>query len=184
MAYQGRYQTSFFSFLIFTFALIITGCTSGEDSGGGNSQSAAGYVEIEADAGTIVNLELDNTIPNPPPVVATLDGSDSTPQGAVTYLWSFTHKPDLSNTVLQNPTSASPSFVADVKGSYMVQLVVTSQGVVSTRDIALVEAVYPNERPSHLHIGLASRCSNCHHEGSQNTTKSGDHSVEATGGDR
>jgi hypothetical protein len=43
----------------------------------------------------------------------------------LTYAWSFTSLPPGSAAVLVNPTSVSPSFVADTKGTYVVQLVVT-----------------------------------------------------------
>src|SRR5262249_36975413 len=51
-----------------------------------------------------------------------LDGSASSdPDGApLTFRWSFTSMPTGSTAVLQNPTTVSPTFVADVPGTYAV----------------------------------------------------------------
>lgn len=169
---QGLYRAAngylSLSILLCLLSLVFVGCSSGpNNTEGGNLDSPTGFVEIEADAGTINTINVGQ--------VVMLDGSDSTPQGSLTFAWSFVNKPDLSNAVLQNPTSANPSFTGDVLGLYTIQLIVTSNGVQSQRDIALVEVVPPGARPSHIHINLASRCSSCHFEGSQNRAKSGDH---------
>jgi len=159
----------FISFLFLLLLLTVTSCSNGGGGSGGSSNSPSGIVAVGADPGPIITVNVGST--------ATLDGSDSTPEGGVSYSWSIVHKPDLSNTVLQNPTSVSPSLVPDIRGSYTVQLIVTSlsSGAVSRRDVALVEAVNPGERPPFIHNSLASRCSNCHFEGSQIINKSGDH---------
>jgi hypothetical protein len=70
-----------------------------------------------------------------------LNGSDSdaSTTRALTYAWSFTSIPDASNTQLQNATTATPSFFADARGPYMVQLVVGAEGAFSQRAIAFVE---------------------------------------------
>jgi PKD domain len=43
----------------------------------------------------------------------------------ITYQWSFVSKPAGSNATLTGPTTATPSFVADVAGDYSIQLIVT-----------------------------------------------------------
>ena len=57
-----------------------------------------------------------------------LDGSASTdPQNLpLTYLWSFTSKPVGSKAVLSSATAVKPTFVGDISGSYIVQLVVNN----------------------------------------------------------
>ena len=77
-----------------------------------------------------------------------LDGTGSTDQtgNPLTYSWSFVSIPSGSAAILSNPTSPKPTFVADVYGSYTVQLVVNdgyhnsapSQVVISTKDSAPV----------------------------------------------
>ena len=51
---------------------------------------------------------------------------------ALTYLWSFESVPNGSQAQLSNPTSATPSFTADVEGTYVVRLVV-SDGMASSQ---------------------------------------------------
>ncbi len=56
----------------------------------------------------------------------TLDGTGSTDSDgqALTYSWSITTKPSGSNAALANAASAKPTFVADLPGDYVVQLIV------------------------------------------------------------
>src|ERR1041384_5025274 len=44
---------------------------------------------------------------------------------AVSYLWKLVGQPAASSATLNNPTASSPSFVADVAGTYTVRLVAT-----------------------------------------------------------
>jgi chitodextrinase len=62
-----------------------------------------------------------------------LDGSNSyDPDGdPLSYAWSFRRLPSGSGAAISNPSSVSPSFVADLAGTYEVQLVV-SDGVTSS----------------------------------------------------
>jgi len=55
-----------------------------------------------------------------------LDGTQSyDPDGdAITYAWAITSKPAGSQAALSNPASATPTFVADVNGTYVIDLVV------------------------------------------------------------
>ncbi|SPF47947.1 exported hypothetical protein [Syntrophobacter sp. SbD1] len=43
----------------------------------------------------------------------------------ITYTWTFTSKPAASQTTLAGATTSEPTFVADVDGTYIIQLVVT-----------------------------------------------------------
>jgi hypothetical protein len=56
-----------------------------------------------------------------------LDGTQSYDLAGlpITYQWSFLSKPAGSNAALTGPTTAKPSFTADVLGDYSIQLVVT-----------------------------------------------------------
>jgi len=70
----------------------------------------------------------------------TLDGSGSTnPTGAgtLTYSWAFTSRPARSAAVLANPTTALPTFVLDVPGSYVIGLTVGNGATSSTASVTV-----------------------------------------------
>lgn len=76
--------------------------------------------------------------------IVMLDGSGSSdPDGdPITFAWSFVSIPAGSTAVLNNATTASPSFTADLAGSYTIQLIV-SDGTASGTDTVVVVAVDP-----------------------------------------
>ena len=149
---------------LFSFVLIafVTGCGgSGGDAGTETSPFVEKYIEIEAVPGPIVGVRVGE--------VAVLDDGTSYARSnePLSYSWSFTHRPEGSNAVLQDATSATPSFVADVRGVYMLQLVVSAEGVSSQRAVTTVVATVHPERLTgpFRHEGLSSNCVNCHFEG-------------------
>jgi len=162
MPTQNTYTTLVAYLFACMFVIFIAGC------GGGGSEDPAGttaptdpftekFIEIDAIPGPIVAVRVGQ--------VATLDSrsfADSTQ--ALSYSWSFSHKPTGSTTVLQGATTASPSFIADVRGVYMVQLLVNAEGVTSQRAITTVVVTNPGERLTGRfnHPGLSSNCVNCH----------------------
>ncbi|MFO1428573.1 MAG: PKD domain-containing protein [Candidatus Competibacteraceae bacterium] len=66
----------------------------------------------------------------------TLDGSGShdVDHDPLTYTWSFVSRPAGSNATLANPTTVNPSFVMDVRGDYVVQLIVNDGQIDSAPD--------------------------------------------------
>ena len=74
--------------------------------------------------------------------VVTLTGSGSLDANgdSLTYAWAFTSKPANSAAVLAEATSASPSFIADLPGTYVVGLVVNDGKVNSTQSTVTVTA--------------------------------------------
>jgi len=187
MLIRGLCKALVIIFFTLLLTAIVTACGSGEETGnvpGGNTPPPSDTTSPPPDTTTTppptteppltATLEL---FPSPGPIkavqvgnVATLDGSGSQGsrglQEALIYNWSFTHKPDGSTAALQDATTATPSFTADVRGTYMVQLVVSAAGVTSARTIALVEATNAGERPTgpYFHIDLSSNCVNCHND--------------------
>ncbi|HEX7895364.1 MAG TPA: PKD domain-containing protein, partial [Terriglobales bacterium] len=87
--------------------------------------------------------------------IVQLDGSRSTDVDgdAITYAWSFVSVPTGSNAVLSNPTTVNPSFTLDVKGDYVVQLIVNdgisdskpSTVTISTLNSPPVASAGPNQ---------------------------------------
>jgi hypothetical protein len=65
-----------------------------------------------------------------------LDGSQSSdPDGdELTYIWSFTSRPAGSQAVLSNRNAVSPTFALDVRGDYLLQLIVSDGAVNSPPD--------------------------------------------------
>jgi hypothetical protein len=86
----------------------------------------------------------------------TLNGSGSSdPQNAtpLTYSWSLISAPPNSLAVLKNPTTVSPTFVADMAGAYVAQLIVTdSLTLVSSP--ATVMITVPSTPPIILQSGV------------------------------
>jgi len=69
-----------------------------------------------------------------------LDGSGSSdPDGdTFEYLWAFTSVPLTSTATLSGETTATPSFVPDLLGTYDIQLTVTdSKGASSTDSVTI-----------------------------------------------
>lgn len=69
-----------------------------------------------------------------------LDGSASTGGSTLAYEWSLLLKPAGSQSVLSGANSATPAFLPDVPGNYLVSLTVISNGVRSSEASALITA--------------------------------------------
>ena len=164
MKMQGRYWVPVGYLFALVLAALIAGCSGGGGGGGNDADpdadnTAAAYVEdILAVPGAIVAVRVGET--------AILDGGSSyvKTDEPLSFEWSFHSKPNGSAAVLENPTSERPSFVADVRGTYRVQFIVSAGELVSQRAISLVEATNEGERPTgpFNHATLTSNCANCH----------------------
>ena len=87
-----------------------------------------------ADAGEDISVAVGDTV--------ILDGSGSTdPEGApLSYAWVLESLPSGSTAVLMSADSATPSFVPDVTGDYVVSLVVSDEELDSDPDYVTVMA--------------------------------------------
>ena len=76
-----------------------------------------------------------------------LDGSASFDANGddITYFWAILHAPENSTAVLDDPTSATPSFTTDIVGDYVVQLIVDDAIEESLPDTVVISVV--NEEP-------------------------------------
>lgn len=85
----------------------------------------------------------------------TLDGTASFDGDGdvLRYQWSVISKPDASNLVLNDVTSSTPSFTADIEGRYTFSLVVSDTAYSSVADQVVVIANYGNVAPI-AHAGV------------------------------
>ena len=79
----------------------------------------------------------------------TLDGSASTDVDgdALTYRWTLTSRPLSSATTLANPTAVNPTFVPDLVGDYVVELIVNDGTSDSAPDVVVVNTSRGNTAP-------------------------------------
>jgi len=108
--------------LAILFLTMITGCGDDENH------------EPVANAGSDVNALVGETV--------TLDGSLSTDSDGdqIQYTWMFFSVPQDSNATLSNPFSATPTFIVDKEGDYVVNLVVFD-GLESNQDSVTVTGI-------------------------------------------
>jgi hypothetical protein len=66
---------------------------------------------------------------------------------ALTYTWALTGRPAGSTAALTNPASATPSFTADVAGTYVASLVVNDGQVNSAAATVTINAIATNATP-------------------------------------
>lgn len=96
-----------------------------------NSAPATVVITTDALVPPIANAGLSQTVTVGGTV--SLNGSGMDPQGLLlAYQWSLIAKPTGSTATLSDATSASPSFFADVAGTYLAQLVVNNGSLSST----------------------------------------------------
>lgn len=81
--------------------------------------------------------------------VVMLDGmaSSDSNNDLITYVWRLSSAPSASNADIQNNTSVSSNFTADVDGSYIIELVVNDGTVNSTPDTVEIIATTANSAP-------------------------------------
>lgn len=113
-------------------ALLFLAAACGDDGSGPTEPPIENDAPI-ADAGGDQEVVVGATV--------TLDGSGSSdPDGdAITYAWSLVSTPSGSAATLSGATASAPSFVADVAGTYTVELSV-SDGAASDADTVSVTA--------------------------------------------
>ena len=123
-----------------------------EDSAADTSMVTASAVPVNnapvADAGIDQNVSVGDTV--------TLDGSGSTDADAdpLTYSWSLS-VPGGSAATLSDPTAVGPTFVADVAGDYVAQLIVNDGTEDSAADTSTVTAnAVPANNPPVADAGL------------------------------
>ena len=91
----------------------------------GTSSSLPDAVTLSGESDPVAEAGLAQTVFSVPQTVQ-LDGSGSSDADgdSLTFDWAFTSRPAGSQATLSNPTLVNPTFVADVLGTYTVQLIV------------------------------------------------------------
>ncbi len=145
------------------FVFFVVGCGGGSEDLVETTPTdpfTEAFVDIEANPGPIIAARVGAEVILDDRSEAKSEGGSTT---LLSYNWSFSHKPDGSTATLQGASTATPSFTADVPGIYMVQLLVSAEGVTSQRAIKTI-VVNNNRRPTGPwnHPGLSSNCINCH----------------------
>ncbi len=125
--------------------LVNTGSTTQLDVNTSPEPSCIGGVPLEnlppvADAGSDRSVSVNTTV--------ILDGSNSSDVNGndLTYSWSISSSPQGSETSLTNPTTATPSFIPDQLGDYVVQLIVNDGQLDSTPVTVTISAI--NDPPT------------------------------------
>ena len=116
-----------------------------------------GLINSQIDS-VVINVAIMNTLPlaNAGPdqsvftnVLINLDGTASSDVdgSSLTWAWSLIASPLGSNAQLNDPTSPTPNFIADLTGQYVAQLVVNDLEDDSLPDSVIINAVSPNTIP-------------------------------------
>jgi len=101
-------------------------------------QSKLSWTFQSSPAAPIANAGQDRTVAVGS--LVTLDASGSTNPsglGTLSYSWRFTSRPPGTDSILRFGTTATPTFVADVAGPYVIQLTVSNGTQSSTATVTI-----------------------------------------------
>lgn len=121
--------------------VLLTACGGGSGGNKNTSSSSAASSSIaapSANAGADQSVDIGSTV--------ALDGSASTSPRAgasLTYQWSFVNKPAASGAVLSDTATDKPTFVADVPGTYELELAV-GDGTATASDRVVITVNNPD----------------------------------------
>lgn len=155
-------------------AVLLTACGgTGTPTPAGqvNNPAAGGSSAITAEAGALKTVAVGSNV--------ILDGTESASMSGpgLSYEWAFTYTPAASRAALANADTATPSFVPDVPGTYLIQLVVRHSGQASMRDLVTVRAGTAGTAAASArfdHTGITQACVSCH-DGSSATGQPAGH---------
>ncbi len=102
--------------------------------------SAPDTVLIRGNAPPVANAGPDQQVTTSDAVHLDASGSNDPDGNPISYLWQFTSTPAGSLAALLGTTAVAPSFIADIAGTYYVQLTVTDSFGASSADFTVVTA--------------------------------------------
>lgn len=116
-------------FLVFLFSLCVAGCIDGSSSSPTEPLRPNNTAPI-ANAGSSQSVSVGS-----PVNLSGLSSSDAENDN-LTFAWTLVSKPSNSSATLSSSTSATPRFIADAAGAYIVKLVV-SDGTLSSAEVGV-----------------------------------------------
>ena len=111
-------------------------------------RSYAPTIAASANAKPVANAGLDARVTAGTSVTLDGTGSFDADGDTLTYQWTFVSQPSGSAAAFADATVATPSFTADVEGSYVIALVVDDGTEASIEDIVYVEVIQPQVKLS------------------------------------
>ncbi len=120
--------------LLIAFPLAIVGC------GGGGDSSEPVVTPPQINTAPVANAGNDQHVDKNSLVTIDASASSDADNDTLSYQWSFIKKPNASGATLENATSVSTSFVADVEGSYQISLIVDDGSVASVADYVVINS--------------------------------------------
>jgi len=118
--------------MIISCSFLLSGC--GDDNG---------WWYVKSNSAPVANAGPDQAVAIGATV--TLDGTGSSDKEGkpLSFTWTLAERPAGSSAVLSNPDSATPTFVADAVGTYVIELVVSDGKLSSVADSVTVTATDP-----------------------------------------
>ena len=108
----------------------------------GQVDSASATVTITAlNSKPVANAGSDQTVYLRDTIQLDGSGSRDADNDPLTYQWSFTSRPAQSQAVISDPTAVSPTFVADLVGLFVAQLMVHDGKVASSPDTVSITVI-------------------------------------------
>ncbi len=123
-----------------TYLVLVASFDSGFDGAGTYSLTLSGATGNQA---PVANAGPDQSVNAGDTVQLNGSASSDPNNDPLTYAWSFSSKPAASAATLTNATTATPTFVADVPGTYVVQLIVNDGTTNSTADTVQIHTNAP-----------------------------------------
>jgi hypothetical protein len=116
--------------------------------GGSSSDSGSETPPLPQNQIPLAKAGADQNIATTTVVILNGTASSDADGDAITYAWSLTTVPAGSSASLSSSSDVSPTFTADIDGSYIAQLIVNDGTIDSTADTVTITAATANSAPT------------------------------------